>query len=99
MTTPVKQWRRQKQVSKLIGKKAKIVLWTIIRIPSKIFMNQAPYPVIIVEFPDKTRSVLQLVDWKESDLMEGKEIICVLRRNNNEDKTGIIPYTIKARPL
>lgn len=99
MITPVKQWRRKKQVANLIGKKGKIILWTIIRVPSKTFMDQAPYPVVIVEFKDRSRTILQLVDWEESDLTEDREIICVLRKNNSEDKTGIIPYTIKARPL
>ena len=48
ITTPVKLWRRQKQTASLIGQKGEIVEWTIIRTPPKSFVQEAPYPVVIV---------------------------------------------------
>ncbi|MDE2589551.1 MAG: OB-fold domain-containing protein [Patescibacteria group bacterium] len=104
--TPVKLWRRQKETSALIGKVGKIVLYTIIRVPAKAFKEQAPYPVVIVEF-EKTRTgsvhaermILQLVDWEEKHLKIGQKVITVLRRHHTDDKEGIIPYNIKCKPI
>ncbi len=98
--TPVKLWRRQKKVSSQIGKKGKIIAWTIIRIPSKEFVSQAPYPVVIVALESREKMVLQLVDWKMEDLEIGREIVTVLRRLYAEDGgEGIIHYIIKCKPL
>jgi len=98
--TPVKLWRRQKKVSSQIGKKGKIIAWTIIRIPSKEFTSQAPYPVIIASLESKEKMILKLVDWKMEDLKIGREIMTVLRRLFTEDGgDGIIHYVIKGKPL
>lgn len=99
-TTPVKLWRRQKEVSSQIGKKGKIIAWTIIRIPAKEFTSQAPYPVVIVALESKEKMILQLVDWTMADLKIGREIITVLRRLFTEDGgDGIIHYVIKCKSL
>ncbi len=104
--TPVKLWRRQKETSALIGKIGKIVLWTIIRVPAKSFKEQAPYPVVIVEFSKSglenskpERMILQLVDWNQKDLKIGQKVITVLRRHQTDDNEGIIPYNIKCKPI
>ena len=98
ITTPVKLWRRQKNAASLIGLKGKILNWTIIRIPSKSFMTEAPYPVVIVELESKEKMVGQLVDWKTSDLRKGKKVVAVLRKSFSADKEGIIGYNIKFKP-
>lgn len=98
-TSPVKLWRRQENVATLIGKKGKILLWTIIRIPAKSFTDQAPYPVIIVKMQNGENMIGQLVDWQENDLVIGREVVSVLRRLRTEDKEDIIYYNIKFRPL
>ena len=90
MTTPVKIQRNQKTTSTLIGRKGKIVTWTTIRVPSKIFSSQAPYPVVIVKLETGTQIIGQLVDYDQSDLKNGSEVIAVLRRCGNEDNDGII---------
>lgn len=99
VTSPVKLWRRQKNVASLIGKKGKILLWTMIRVPAKSFMDQAPYPVVIVEMQNGENMIGQLVDWQKKDLVIGKEVIAVLRRLRTEDKDDIIYYNIKFKPL
>lgn len=99
VTSPVKLWRRQKNTSALIGKKGKILQWTIIRVPAKSFMDQAPYPVVIVEMQNGENMIGQLVDWQEKDLVVGKEVISVLRRLRTEEKEDIIYYHIKFKPL
>ena len=97
--TPVKLWRRQKDTASLIGKVGKILLWTIIRVPSNNFKEQAPYPVVIIGFENGENMTFQLVDWTEKDLALGRKVITVLRRHHTNDKEGIIPYTIKCKPL
>jgi uncharacterized OB-fold protein len=97
--SPVKLWRRQKTIRQLIGTKGKLLHWTIIRVPSKSFANQAPYPVGIVELSSGERMIGQLVDWQKEDLEKGHEVIAVLRKHNVEDKEGIIPYVIKFKPV
>ena len=98
-TSPVKLWRRQKNVASLIGRKGKILLWTIIRVPSKSFVDQAPYPVVIVKVENRENMIGQLVDWQKEDLKVGREVVCVLRRLSTEEKEGVIYYNIKFKPL
>jgi uncharacterized OB-fold protein len=97
--TPVKLWRRQKHTKTLIGKKGKLLLWTIIRVPARVFIPQAPYPVVIVKMKDGTKMVGQLVDWHEKDLVVGREIVAVLRRSRIEDTEEVLSYQIKFKPL
>lgn len=99
ITTPVKQWRRQKHVSSLIGKTGKILQWTIIRTPAKSFGKAAPYPIIIVEMENNKRMIGQLVDWEEKDLQQNKKVIAVLRRLPAENNENIISYLIKFKPI
>ncbi|MDO8621458.1 MAG: OB-fold domain-containing protein [Candidatus Levybacteria bacterium] len=99
ITSPVKLWRRQKNTSALIGKKGKILQWTIIRVPAKSFIDQAPYPVVIVKMQNGENMIGQLVDWQEKDLIVGKDVIAVLRRLRTEGKEDVIYYNIKFKPL
>ena len=99
MMTPVKIHRHQKETTSLIGKKGKIVVWTIIRIATKLFSSQAPYPVVIVKLENGEQIIGQLVDWQEEDLKVGRLVIAVLRRSHTEDKESVITYTIKFRPI
>ena len=98
-SSPVKLWRRQKDVASLIGEKGKILLWTIIRAPAKSFVDQAPYPVVIAKMQNGENMIGQLVDWQMQDLIVGREVISVLRRLQTEGKEDVIYYHIKFKPL
>ncbi len=98
ITTPVKLWRRQKGVSDRIGREGKILNWTIIRVPTKAFHHEAPYPVVIVEMDNHEKVIGQLVDWEESDLVKGRRVKAVLRRLFSGDSESIIAYHIKFKP-
>jgi uncharacterized OB-fold protein len=98
-TSPVKLWRRQKNVASLIGKKGKILQWTIIRVPVKSFVDSAPYSVVIVKVQNGENMIGQLVDWQKEDLKVGQEVVCVLRRLPTEEKEDVIYYNIKFKPL
>ena len=98
-TSPVKLWRRQKNTASLIGKKGKILNFTIIRVPSKSFVDQAPYPVVIVKMQSGENMIGQLVDWENEDLAIGREVVAVLRRLKTEEMEDILYYHIKFKPL
>lgn len=97
--TPVKLWRRQKHVASLIGKTGTLLQWTLIRVPAKTFMKEAPYPVAIIRMDDNEKMIGQLVDWQPADLERGKKVIAVLRKFAPEDAESVIAYTIKFKPL
>ena len=98
ITTPVKLWRRQKEVSSVIGKTGVIFQWTIIRTPPRAFVQEAPYPVVIVKMENGKKVIGQLVDWQESDLIKGRKVIAVLRKLFPENAESIIAYIIKFKP-
>lgn len=98
ITTPVKLWRRQKNVTSHIGMRGKILLWTIIRVPAKAFLSEAPYPVVIVELENRERIIGQLVDWEEADLKRGRKVVAILRRSFTGDSESVIAYNIKFKP-
>lgn len=75
------------------------MVWTIIRIATKLFSSQAPYPVAIIKLDQGQQLIGQLVDWEEEDLKKGREVVAVLRRSHTEDKESVITYTIKFRPV
>jgi len=99
MVSPVKIWRRQKEIRKILGKKGKILTWTKIHIAGPDFKSQAPYPVVLVEFPDGKKALGQLVDYEKRDLKIGRNVRAILRRIRKVDDEGVIPYGIKFKPL
>ena len=99
MISPVKIWRRQKEIRKILGKKGKIFLWTKIYIPGSDFKKYAPYPVILVELENCEKIYGQLVDSEEKDLKAGREVISVLRKVRASSDDGVIAYGLKFRPL
>lgn len=98
ITTPVKLWRRQKQTASLIGKKGEIVEWTIIRTPPKVFVHEAPYPVVIVRLENGKKTIGQLVDWQPEDLVKGRKVVAVLRKLFPQNPESVIAYIIKFKP-
>jgi uncharacterized protein len=98
ITSPVKIWRRHKEVSSLINKKGEIVSWTIVRTPPKSFVKEAPYPVVLVILENGKKMIGQLVDWTEVDLIKGKKVVTVLRKLFPETGESVIAYTIKFKP-
>ncbi len=99
MISPVKIWRRQKVIKKLLGKTGKIISWTMIMVPSADFKENAPYPVILVEFSDSKRAFGQMVDYKKEDLQIGNKALCILRKVRKPTDDGVIAYGLKFRPL
>lgn len=99
ITTPVKLWRRQGEVRSLLGKRGDIVQWTIVRTPPKSFIQEAPYPVVLVKFDNGEKMMGQLVDWDDANLIKGQKVVAVLRKLYPETEESVISYVIKFRPL
>lgn len=97
--SPVKVWRKQKEINSLLGKRGIILSYTIIRMPPLGFERQAPYPVVLVEFKDGIRKVGQLVSYEEEDLKIGREVVVVYRMIKEPDTEGVIQYGVKFRPV
>lgn len=91
--SPVKVWRKQKEVNSLLGKKGKIVSFSLIHVPPLGFSNQAPYYIALIETEDGKRRMGQIVETEE--IRTNMKVIGVLRRIREVDNEGIIPYGVK----
>jgi len=99
MQSPVKIWRNQKNVAKLVGKTGTILSWTVVRVPPGDFTDQAPYPVVLVDVGEGKRVTCQLVDYDERHVAVGQKVVTIIRRVTHPDPDGVIPYGIKAKPI
>ena len=99
MISPVKVWRNQKYVARMIGKIGAIVSWTIIRVPPADFGYQAPYPVALVALSSGESICAQVVDYSENQLVIGQRVVTVVRRTIQSQIDGVIPYGIKVKPI
>lgn len=99
MISPVKIWRRQKEIRKIIGNKGRIYSFTIIYAPAKDFKGNAPYPVALIKFDNKEKAIGQLVDYKKTDLKIGQRVVAVLRKIREPEKEEIITYGVKFKPI
>ncbi len=97
MNSPVQVWRTAKELHKFLGKKGKIVVWTRIFVAPSGY--EAPYVVAIVEFEDKTRKSLQVVDYKEDQLKPGQQVITTIRRIGKAAPEEVITYGVKVKPV
>ncbi len=93
--SPVKMWRRQKDISALVGKTGNILLATNVRIPPSGFAEMAPYAVGIIKLDNGEKMIGQIVDTTYEALKPGQKVRAVLRRLPTEDPEGIIHYAIK----
>lgn len=99
MFSPVKIWRNQKKIKKLLGRTGKIISFTKIYVPPSGFESQAPYIVAIAKLEEGKNYTAQLVDYEEKHLKTGQKIITILRRTRNPGEEGVIPYGIKFKPI
>lgn len=95
MVSPVKIWRRQKEIRKVLEKQGKIISWTKIFITGKNFKKHAPYFVVLVELENKTRIIGQLVDYNAEKIDFGLKVKAVLRKVKDVKEEDIIPYGVK----
>ncbi len=99
ITSPVKVWRNQKKIMKMLGKTGKIVSWTIIRVPPAEFSYQAPYPVAVVKLTGGRKIIAQVVDCSEDQIGFDRKVVTVVRRTSKPGTAAVIPYGIKVKPV
>lgn len=95
MISPVKVWRRQKQIREYLGKKGKVITWTKIFIAGSAYKKFAPYYVVMVEFENEKRLYGQLVGIIEDQIMIGMKVKAILRKVRVPEDDGVIAYGIK----
>lgn len=76
----------------------KLVTYTIIRVPPKQFVDQAPYVVGIVKLDDGVQIIGQIVDCEFEDLKIGKRVKIEFRKIFEEGESGILCYGYKFVP-
>jgi uncharacterized OB-fold protein len=81
-----------------LAEKGKILTFTIIRVPPKQFVDQAPYAVGIVELDDGVKLTGQIVDCDFEDLKIGQRVKIEFRKIFNEGEAGILCYGYKFVP-
>ena len=99
MISPVKIWRRQKEIRSLLGKKGKILTWTIIYMAGAEFKKFAPYPVAIIKLENGEKLTAPIVDYEKEDLRIGKKVRVVLRKVRESGAEDVLVYGIKIKPI
>ncbi len=99
MISPVKIWRRQKEIRDNLGMVGKVITWTDIHVAGKDFKKFAPYPVVLVEFGNHEKTYGQLVDYDKSQLKIGEKVVAILRKVRQGTDEGVIAYGIKFKPI
>lgn len=104
MSSPVTVWRHHKNIRNYLNKRGRVIVWTKVFIAPAGFEHEAPYFVAIVEFEDKKRIPLQIVDFEGDALPAGRQglkqnqkIVTVVRRLGKVKLDEVIEYGIKAK--
>ncbi len=92
-------WRYHKALHKYLGLHGKIVVWTKVYVAPVGFEHEAPYIAAIVEFENKKRMSVQVVDCDEYGLKYGQKVVGVIRRIGKAAPDGLILYGVKVKPI
>lgn len=96
LNSPVKIWRRQKEIKKQIGKIGKIISWTVIETAAEKFKNQGKIMVVLVELENQERIFGELVDYTSKTALKiGQEVVSVIRRVGGVNPEEVIGYGLK----
>lgn len=97
--SPVKIWRRQKEIRSLLHKKGKVLSWTFIYAPPEEFKKNAPYAVVLVAFENGERAFGQLVECDMDTIKIGMPVYSTLRKVREVSAEDIIAYGLKFKQL
>ncbi len=89
--------KREFEETKL-AEEGKILTYTIIRVPPRQFVDQAPYAVGIIELDDGVKLTGQIVDCDFEDLKIGQKVKLEFRKIFEEGEAGILCYGYKFVP-
>jgi len=99
MNSPVNIWRSHKNLNKYLGKQGKLLVWTKVYVAPSGFEHQAPYIAGIVQFEDKSKLSVQVVDSEEADLKPNQKVVVVIRKIGKPKPDEVIEYGTKVKPL
>lgn len=97
MISPVKIWRRQKEIRDRLGQKGTILSWTIVYMAGPDFKSYAPYPVAVIKLENNDKIICQLVDINVKDVRIGQSVVVTLRKVRDGAKEDVIAYGLKAK--
>jgi len=95
MISPVKIWRRQKNIQGMLDKKGIVLSWTIIYTPMNDFKRYAPYPVLLVQLDSGEKIVGQYVKIFQEELKIGMRVRAILRKTRLTNREDVLSYGIK----
>jgi uncharacterized OB-fold protein len=81
-----------------LAEKGKILSYTIIRVPPRQFVDQAPFAVGIVELDDGVKLTGQVVDINFEKIKIGQRVKLEFRKIFQEGESGILCYGYKFVP-
>lgn len=99
MISPVKIWRKQKDIREVLGKTGTVLTWTKVVVAGSDFKAFAPYFVALVELENGKKIFGQLVDTHSDTIPMGKKVQVTLRTVRQPSNEGVIAYGIKFKPL
>ena len=82
-----------------LKKQGKVVTFAVIRVAPSQFVDQAPYPIAIVEIEDGVRICTQIADCEIDDIKIGMPVKLEFRKVSEDGEAGIINYGYKAVPV
>ncbi|MBI2086205.1 OB-fold domain-containing protein [Candidatus Daviesbacteria bacterium] len=98
MNSPINIWREHKNLRNYLGKTGKVLAWTKVVVPPAGFEHQAPYIVGIVQFENKEKLPVQIVDC-EQELKPNQKVKVVIRKIGKVKSDEVIEYGVKVKPL
>ena len=98
MNSPIKIWREHKNLRNYLGKIGRVLVWTKVVVPPAGFEHQAPYIVGLVQFADKTKLPVQIVDC-EQELKLNQKVKVVIRKIGKVKPDEVIEYGVKVKPI
>jgi len=81
-----------------INDRGKVETFTVIRVAPSRFVDQAPYPVAIVDVGDRVRILCQVADCEPEELKIGMPVRLEFRKIQQEGEDGVICYGYKCVP-
>ena len=81
-----------------LADKGTVLTYTVIRVPPKQFVDQAPFAVGIIELEDGVRLTGQIVDCDFSELKIGQKVKIDFRKIYDVGESGVICYGYKFVP-
>ena len=82
-----------------LNREGKIATFTVIRVAPSQFVDQAPYPIAIVELKDGVKICTQIADCEIEDIKIGMLVKLEFRKVSADGDAGVINYGYKAVPV